>query len=88
MSEQHPEDRRGKLNQQTFEFKSSDDGKLLIFALGKLVKTLKGEKASKLVSKIGSANSDHEIQLLLAKATGNYKRGNERTSLEAEKDGR
>ena len=88
MSTQHPEDRRGKLIQQTFDYKSADDGKLLIFALGKLVKTLKGEKALRLVSKIGSANSDHEIQLLLAKATGNYKRGNERTSLEAEKDGR
>lgn len=36
-----------------------------------------GAKAAALAAKLGAANPD-EAQLLLARATGNFKRGNER----------
>lgn len=80
MPEEHAEDRRAKLDQQPFDYQTAANGKLLIFALGKLVRTLKGEKARQLISKLNETKDSHEVQLLLAKATGNFKRGNERAA--------
>ncbi len=38
---------------------------------------LKGNDAEKFLSKINYAHNDSEKQLIMAKVTGNFKRGNE-----------
>ena len=45
---------------------------------GKIVTVLRKEKAMKFLERISIA-SEKEAQLIMAKATGNFKRGNERT---------
>ncbi|MDY7518898.1 MULTISPECIES: ABC transporter ATP-binding protein [Bacillus] len=39
---------------------------------------LKGNDAEKFLNKINHANNDKEKQVIMAKITGNFKRGNER----------
>ena len=53
------------------------DGRALISWRGKHVRTLAGAKADWLRKRADGA-SDDELQLLLARCTGNFKRGNER----------
>ena len=61
----------------SFSYKKTKDGKVFIFHEGKQIKVLKGKQAEKLL-----ANLEHgdvlDVQLALAKITGNFKRGNER----------
>lgn len=72
-----PEDARNRFEQDIFTFRESKDGKVLISTEGRLVTTVAGNAASKLIARI--AKSDRrEVQHLLARATGNYKHGNER----------
>ena len=70
-------DKRGKLEESPFSYFISKDGKLHISFNHKQVVVLKDNKASELIRKMDQA-SDFEIQMLLAKATGNFKHGNER----------
>ena len=49
---------------------------VLIEYYGKQIMILKGNDAEK--NKINHANNDKEKQLIMAKITGNFKRGNER----------
>ncbi|ASJ49589.1 ABC transporter ATP-binding protein [Bacillus cereus] len=51
---------------------------LLIEYYGKQIITLKGNDAKNFLNKINHANNDKEKQLIMAKITGNFKRGNER----------
>ena len=44
---------------------------------GKVVTILRKESAMKFLERISVAN-EHEAQLIMAKVTGNFKRGNER----------
>ncbi len=70
-------DRRGKLNETVFTYRVTKDGKLFISWQGKIITTLSGERARKLLEQLHDA--DHKIeQLALAKATGHFKHGNER----------
>lgn len=73
-----PEDQRGKLEEQEFSYRVGKDGLLFLYCKEKLVKRLPGKEGTKLLAKLVAASSDWEKQLLLAKATGNFKRGNER----------
>ena len=50
---------------------------LLIEYYGKQIIALKGNDAEKFLNKINHANNDKEKQLIMAKITGNFKRGNE-----------
>lgn len=50
---------------------------LRILRNGKIVTILRGKQASEFVSKV-STLSNHDQQQLMARVTGNYKRGNER----------
>jgi len=70
-------DKRGKLNDDVFSYTLTKDEKVLIYWYNKLVTTLKGDKARKFTAQI-DATDDHEAQLIMARATGNFKRGNER----------
>ncbi len=63
-----------------FDFRETKSGKVLLYWKGKLIKTLSSMEASRFLDRMGQADSE-SARLLLAKTTGNFKRGNERTSL-------
>jgi len=62
---------------QPFAFRETKDGRVRISYRGRVVATLTGCEARRFVLRSLRA-SDRELQLLMAKATGNFKRGNER----------
>ena len=62
---------------EQFSYRSAKDGRVLISWEGRVVTTLKGEPAQQFLARAGSADADGR-QLLMARATGNFKRGNER----------
>ncbi|MGH4122828.1 MAG: hypothetical protein ACREV6_07855 [Clostridium sp.] len=70
-------DKRNKLDEEFFSYKVSKDNKVFVFWYGKQVLILKGKESEKFLAKIQNANSK-EAQLILAKVTGNFKRGNEK----------
>ncbi len=54
------------------------DGRVLVSYEGRQVVTLAGERARKLSERLDRADGHEATQAVLAKATGNFKRGNER----------
>jgi hypothetical protein len=64
------------LEDNPFDFRATKDGRVLISRGGRQVTVVAGAAADKLISKLGE--SDDQDQQLLARATGNYRRGNER----------
>lgn len=76
-------DNRTRLDQQVFSYRATKDGKVLITWHGKLIMTLNDEKARKLLAQIDGAD-EKTTQLALAKVTGNFKRGNERSTVTRE----
>ena len=71
-------DRRGILDEGVFTCRITKDKKVWISWYGKLVTVLSGRKAEDLIVSLENANAK-EAQLLMAKATGHFKHGNERT---------
>jgi hypothetical protein len=71
-----PTDRRGKLEAEPFTVKLSRD-KVFVEFRGRVVRTLVGRDADELRRAVESGD-DAAIQLLAARKTGNFKRGNER----------
>jgi hypothetical protein len=70
-------DKRNRLDDEIFTYQLTKDKKVFIFWKGKPVKILKGREAQAFTAKI--INLDFKTaQLMMAKATGNFKRGNER----------
>lgn len=72
-------DKRNRLEEGPFSYKISKDNKVFIFWEGKQVKILKGKESEKFISKIANAD-EFESQLIMAKITGNFKRGNEKVN--------
>lgn len=70
-------DARGRLETDPFSYRLTQSGEILIGRGGRTVSTVGGAAAAKLITALERAEGQDE-QLLLAKATGNYKRGNER----------
>jgi hypothetical protein len=70
-------DRRGKLGEQPFEVQATRD-KVLVRFRGRLVRTLVGSDAEEVRTAI-AAGDEAAVQLLVARKTGNFKRGNERS---------
>lgn len=70
-------DARGKLEEGVFDYRSSKDGKVFLLWYGKTVKTLTGKQAERFLAAVLNAD-EHGAQLLMARATGNFKHGNER----------
>jgi hypothetical protein len=66
-----------RLAPEPFSYRSTKDGQLRVAFHGRHVGTLAGKEAQRLASWLEGANAE-KTQLLLAKATGNFKRGNER----------
>ena len=54
------------------------DDRVLVSFEGRQVVTLAGGEARKLIARLERAGNEETTQLVLAKATGNFKRGNER----------
>jgi len=65
------------LTDDPFSLIRSKDGSLRISRGGRFVVVVGAEEARKLLARLEGASSDNE-QHLLARATGNYRRGNER----------
>ncbi len=60
-----------------FSYRSTKDGKVLISWQGRPVVTLAGNRAQTFISRADGLEGE-ELQLQLARVTGNFKRGNER----------
>ena len=60
-----------------FRFEDRKDDHVTIYHLGKVVTTLSGRSAIRFLNQVIGADTDKQ-QLAMAKATGNFKRGNER----------
>jgi len=72
-----PEDARNRFDEDVFTHRVTKDGKVLISWEGRIVSTVAGKAASKLISRLESADR-RGVQHLLARATGHFKHGNER----------
>lgn len=73
-----PEDARGRLITDPFDHRVAKDGRILISRGGRVVATVAGGAAGRLLAAIEAAEDGYAVQHLLARATGNYRRGNER----------
>ena len=62
---------------QPFSFGERGDGSVAIAYRGKVVTTLRGASAARFLDRARAAEPD-AAQQLMARATGNFKRGNER----------
>ncbi|RSK25981.1 hypothetical protein EJF36_03185 [Bacillus sp. HMF5848] len=71
-------DKRNRLDEAPFGYKVTKNNTILIDYNGRQVKVLKDKDAEKILEKIKIAADEKEVQLILAKITGNFKRGNER----------
>lgn len=69
-------DRRGKLAERPFSYRVTRDGAVIMSWGGRVVKTVAGKAAGKLAAQLAAADDD-QVQLLLAKATGQFKHGTE-----------
>ena len=64
-----------------FDHHVTKDGRVRVARGGRVVVTVAGAAADRLAAALARAEErgdDHEVQLLLARATGNYRRGNEK----------
>ncbi len=64
------------LTDDPFAYEITKDERVRVFRGGRVVVTLAGRDARRLIARLG--HDDERDQLELARATGNYKRGNER----------
>lgn len=69
-------DRRGKLGEEPFDVQVTRD-KVLVRCRGRLVRTLTGTDVDEIRAAV-TAGDTAAVQLLVARKTGNFKRGNER----------
>ena len=65
------------MNDEVFRHRVTKDGRVLISWHGRQVVTLSGSRASSFIDAARGLDGDG-LQLLLARVTGNFKRGNER----------
>lgn len=70
-------DKKDRLREKPFSYKVTKANKTLIYYENRMIKTLNDKDTKKLMGKINGLD-DFEVQLALAKITGNFKRGNER----------
>ncbi|KAA0804299.1 hypothetical protein DN398_08975 [Bacillus sp. JAS102] len=71
-------DKHNRLNDRAFHYRVTKNNIVLIEYYGKWIMILKGNDAEKFLYKINHAHNDTEKQLIMAKVTCNFKRGNER----------
>ncbi|MGB7538821.1 MAG: hypothetical protein WBM17_09795 [Anaerolineales bacterium] len=66
-------------NDLGFTYRIVRQGEVQLFHHGRLAATLRGERAQDFLAEI-EAGGDTDAQQIMARLTGNYKRGNERTA--------
>lgn len=67
----------GWTGEHVFSFRAHKDGTVRVAYRGKVVTTLRGKDAARFLARAEGADAEG-AQLLMAKATGNFKHGNER----------
>ena len=72
-----PIDQRNRFADDVFAYQVKKDNKVFLFWENKQIMILKGQKAEDFLKKIEGLDR-RAAQLLMAKVTGNFKRGNER----------
>lgn len=75
------------MGKEHFSYRITKNGKVLVYWPGKDGEreiVIKGARAEKLIRELPTMDNEHQ-QLALARATGNFKRGNERR---ADREGR
>jgi len=77
MAKSRKVDQRGKLDEMPFAYRASKDGRVFISWNNQQVTTLAGKDAERFLAKIQTAEAKR-AQLIMAKATGHFKHGNER----------
>lgn len=70
-------DQRNLFDELVFSYRASKEGKVFISWYGKHVMTLKGKAAERFLARVEGLEQ-RAAQLVMAKLTGNFKRGNER----------
>jgi hypothetical protein len=70
-------DKRNRLTEEVFDYRTSKDGRVFITWHGRQVKILKGRAAQKFLADITDLDG-RDAQLIMARITGNFKHGNER----------
>ncbi|HET8986138.1 MAG TPA: hypothetical protein VFN03_10300 [Trueperaceae bacterium] len=60
-----------------FSYRTTKQGDVFIDHHGRHVTTLRGQAAKRFVTRVTGASAE-DVQLAMAKVTGNYKHGNER----------
>ena len=65
------------VDESPFDYQVTKDNRVLVYWHHKLVKTLAGKQAQKFLRQMGHAEGA-DAQLVMARFTGNFKRGNER----------
>ena len=70
-------DKRNRLADEPFAYRATKDGTDFISWHGKTVTTLRGNAADRFLTAVENGD-DQAVQLLMAKATGHFKHGNER----------
>ena len=72
-------DKRNRLSEEPFAYQIMKNGKVAINYRGKQIKIVKDKEAERLIARIKAVEDNiTEVQLLLAKITGNFKHGNEK----------
>ena len=79
-----PVDQRNRFEDDVFSYRATKSGMVLIYCQGKQVTTLTGKQAERFLAQIAGLD-DRAAQLVMAKATGNFKRGNERLAKQSNK---
>ncbi len=70
-------DKRNRFDAQIFTYRATRDGKVFLFWYGRQVMILKGARAQAFLDDVVGVD-DREVQLIIARLTGNFRRGNER----------
>ena len=70
-------DERGRLASDPFDYRVTKQGGVIVYRGGRQVMSVGGRDAARLVAALQRAD-DSQAQHLLARASGNYRRGNER----------
>lgn len=71
-------DKKNRLDEEVFSYRVTKNNTVFIDWYGKQVTILKGKEAEKFLVKMDQASKHKEKQLVMAKITGNFKRGNEK----------
>ncbi|MFJ7889364.1 hypothetical protein ACIQYL_14900 [Lysinibacillus xylanilyticus] len=72
-------DKRNRLSEEPFDYQITKKGTVVIYYEGKQIKNIKDREAERLIARIKEVEDNiTAVQLLLAKITGNFKRGNEK----------